>query len=194
MSRYKRKQGSDPLANDRRRKGSARRRELLDALSIAGRESSTATVMFHTAIAEKAGLSATDSKTMDILARHGPVTAGELSAHTGLATASVTSLIDRLEAKGMVRRVRDPADRRRVIVEPVAARIVGAASFFGSIQREFEALVKHYSDDQLETILDFMRGATEKTREITSALTRKGQSRGSVPAPGGATSGSKCGP
>jgi DNA-binding MarR family transcriptional regulator len=141
--------------------------------------------MFHTAIAEKAGLSATDSKTMDILARHGPVTAGELSAHTGLATASVTSLIDRLEAKGMVRRVRDPADRRRVIVEPVAARIVGAASFFGSIQREFEALVKHYSDDQLETILDFMRGATEKTREITSALTRKGQSRGSVPAPGG---------
>lgn len=145
---------------------------------MAGRESSTATVMFHTAIAEKAGLTASDTKTMDILTRHGALTAGELAVHTGLATASITALTDRLEAKGLVRRVRDPGDRRRVIVEPVAEKIAGAGAFFGAIRNAFEAVVADYSDEQLATILDFMRRSTERTREITAALTRKDQRGG----------------
>lgn len=103
--------------------GSARRRQLVEAILFAGRESSAATVMFHTAVAARAGLTATDSKTLDTLIRVGPVTAGELARHTGLATASVTSLIDRLEQKGLVRRARDARDRRRVMVEPIRERI-----------------------------------------------------------------------
>jgi hypothetical protein len=63
---------------------SARSRELMDALTLAARESSAATVLFHTAIAEQAGLAPSDTKTMDILDRSGPVTAGELATRTGL--------------------------------------------------------------------------------------------------------------
>ena len=158
-----------------------RRRQLLDALSIAGRESSTATVMFHTAIAEKAGLTATDAKTMDILARHGSLTAGELSSHTGLATASVTSLIDRLEARGMVRRVHDRADRRRVIVETVRENTEGDTSFFGAMQSTIEALVKDFSDKQLETILEFMRRTTDRVHAITAELSAKGKTGHAAP-------------
>ena len=44
----------------------------MEALSQAGRESSTATVLLHTAIAAKIGLSATDTKTLDMLLRAGP--------------------------------------------------------------------------------------------------------------------------
>jgi hypothetical protein len=76
-----------------------RRRELVEGILAAGRESSAATVMLHTAIAERSGLAATDTKTIDTLIRLGPVTAGELAGYTGLATASVTSLIDRLEKR-----------------------------------------------------------------------------------------------
>jgi hypothetical protein len=57
------------------------------------------------AIAERTGDAPSDTKTMDILLRLGPLTAGELGEHTGLATASVTSLIDRLEKKGLACRV-----------------------------------------------------------------------------------------
>src|SRR5580692_9536056 len=95
------------------------RSQLIAALSDAGRESSTATVLLHTAITDRIGLSASDTKTLDVLLRQGPCTAGELARHTGLTTPSVTSLIDRLEAKRLVRRVADAADRRRVIVKPV---------------------------------------------------------------------------
>ena len=61
--------------------GSPRRRQLVEAILFAGRESSAATVMFHTAVAARAGLTATDSKTLDTLIRVGPVTAGELARH-----------------------------------------------------------------------------------------------------------------
>jgi DNA-binding MarR family transcriptional regulator len=130
--------------------------------------------MFHTAIAERAGLTATDAKTMGILARHGSLTAGELASHTGLATASVTSLIDRLETKGMVRRIHDRADRRRVIVEPVRENTEGNTSFFGAIQSAIEALVEDYSDGQLQTILEFMRRTTERIHAITVELSATG--------------------
>src|SRR5262249_37287290 len=69
--------------------------------------------MFHGAVAARFRLTATDLKTLDILQRQGTRSAGELAAHTGLATPSVTALIDRLEAKGLIRRVRGPRSAAR---------------------------------------------------------------------------------
>jgi DNA-binding MarR family transcriptional regulator len=160
------------LSTSRDAKQTAHRRELLQALTLAGRESSAATVLFHTTIAERVGLAASDTKTIDILLRLGPLTAGELAEHTGLATASVTSLIDRLEKKGLARRVRDANDRRRVIVEPVAERVAESEPLFGAIQQAFEELLECYTEEQLETVLDFMRRTAQRTREVTAALTR----------------------
>jgi len=154
-----------------RRQTHPRRKQLIEDILHAGRESSAATVMFHSVIAARAGLAATDTKTLDTLMRLGPVTAGELAQHTGLATASVTSLIDRLEEKGLVRRARDANDRRRVIVEPVRERISDGMSVFGSIRSAYAALLTVYSDDQLATILDFMRRSAQRTREMTAEMT-----------------------
>lgn len=147
------------------------RRDLVEGILVAGRENSAATVLLHTAIAERVGLTATDTKTIDTLMRLGPVTAGEVAGYTGLATASVTSLIDRLERKGLVRRVRDPHDRRRVMVEPVRERLAGGDAVFGSIREGFSRLLERYTDEQLETILDFMQHASRRAREITASFT-----------------------
>lgn len=167
------------MSSGSRKKNAAvvRRRNLVEGILAAGRESSAATVMLHTAIAERSGLTATDTKTIDTLIRLGPVTAGELAGYTGLATASVTSLIDRLEKKGLVRRVRDSRDRRHVIVEPILERIGDCQNVFGPIRVGFAQVLENYGDEQLETILDFMRRSSNRARELTAAITARSSPR-----------------
>jgi DNA-binding MarR family transcriptional regulator len=46
---------------------------------------------------------------------------GELARRLSVSPAAVSQLADQLEALGLVRRVRDPLDRRAVMVEPEAA-------------------------------------------------------------------------
>lgn len=46
----------------------------------------------------------------------GPLTVGEQAAHLGIGRAAASELIDRLEGKGLVARIRDQRDQRRVFV------------------------------------------------------------------------------
>src|SRR5688500_16476342 len=99
------------------------RAELLAALTGALRQLSAATVLFHQAVADRLGMNVTDHKCADILEREGALTAGERARRTGLTTGAVTGVIDRLEKAGLARRAADPADRRRVIIEPNLRRL-----------------------------------------------------------------------
>jgi DNA-binding MarR family transcriptional regulator len=129
-------------------------------------------VFFHTAVAEKLGIGATEEKTLLMLSA-GPLTAGEIAQQTGLTTASVTSLIDRLESKGFVNRVRDANDRRRVIVEPNAEKLAELARVFGSMQGMFDDLGTFYTDDQLATIIDFLKRMSASAKEAIKQLGQK---------------------
>lgn len=137
---------------------------------MAGREQSNAAVMYHSALAERLGLGTTEEKTLDLLQRLGPLTAGELGQHTGLAPATVSGLIDRLEAKELVRRVRDTKDRRRVIVEVEHARLAGFAELFEPFLTRLAAVYDRYTDDELELILDWTRRAAAAQREAIQEL------------------------
>lgn len=152
------------------------RADLLQRLAQVGREHSDATVFFHAEIARLLDLHPTDYKTMGVLDRIGPMTAGQIAEHTGLASASVTNLIDRLESKGLARRVRDSTDRRRVMVEPVAEWVSGARRMFTSTRASLARLFERYSEGDLAVIADFLaRNAErlhEETRKITSARKR----------------------
>lgn len=146
------------------------RRELLAEMTRAGRENSDATVIYHAAVATKLGLHPTDYKMLSILDRMGPLSAGEVARHSGLATASVTNLIDRLEDRGFVERVADPGDRRRVLVRVITDRedvLAGRASMQAALDR----MLQRYSNAKLAVIIDFLgrnadrlRSATEKMR------------------------------
>jgi DNA-binding MarR family transcriptional regulator len=50
------------------------------------------------------------------LAGSGPLTVGEQAEHLGLSPATTSELVDRLETRGLVKRIRDERDRRRVFV------------------------------------------------------------------------------
>ncbi|WP_198654735.1 MarR family winged helix-turn-helix transcriptional regulator [Nocardia aurea] len=153
---------------------SEHRKNLLEALGEAGRDNSNAAVMYHTAMGERIGLGMTEEKALDLLQRLGPLTAGEISQHTGLAPASVSGLIDRLERKWLVRRVRDAKDRRRVIVEINFERLAGFAELFEPLVRGLAELYEGYTDEQLELVLDFLTRATATQRAATAMLTADG--------------------
>jgi DNA-binding MarR family transcriptional regulator len=161
-----------PSAPDDTRSPTGRRAELLEELAMAGRASSVATVMFHTAVAARQGLSASEEKALDLLERSGPLTAGELARQSGLAPASVTGLINRLEQKGFARRIQNPSDRRSILVEVDVERMYArVAPLFANWVRSLEELYAGYSDEQLEVILHFLTEAARRQQEATARLT-----------------------
>lgn len=151
--------------------GLDQRAALTERLNLAGREVSAATIMFHTAVALRRGLSATEEKTLDILLRAGPMTHAELGTATGLAPASVSGLIDRLEHKGYARRTRHPRDARRVLISANADRIEAELTpLFTPWAQSLAELYASYTTSQLETICDFMIRAAARQRDAAAAL------------------------
>src|SRR5438128_3146875 len=73
--------------------------------------------LFDSVVSERAGINRTDWRCLDILGTRGPMTAGQLAEAVRLTTGAVTGVLDRLETAGLVRRIRDTHDRRKVIVE-----------------------------------------------------------------------------
>jgi DNA-binding MarR family transcriptional regulator/GNAT superfamily N-acetyltransferase len=53
--------------------------------------------------------------------RRGRLTLGDLAKHASLSNATVTGIVDRLEARKFVRRIRSETDRRQVFVEIISA-------------------------------------------------------------------------
>jgi predicted transcriptional regulator len=146
------------------------RSELLTRLSEAGRDLSDAVVMFHSAASARLGLGPSDWKILGLLERHGPRTAGELSEHAGLAPASVTGILDRLEDRGWIRRSRDEADRRRVVVALDHRLSADMGSLFGGLMRRLNELYARYPDRDLERLAVLLSEIAECQKEATREL------------------------
>ena len=83
----------------------------------------------------------------------------------------MTALVDRLEAKGVVHRVRDPADRRRVVVEIVPEGIAEIAEAFDRAGLSADELWAGYSVEQLSVIHEYLVRSAELLRAATARLT-----------------------
>ena len=125
--------------------------------------------------AERIGINVTDLNCLNIVALTGSMTAGDLARATGLTTASITGVLDRLEEGGFVRRERDPHDRRRVIVRLNAGpglREIGPT--FGPLLKAWRATAAGYSDDDLRLLLEFQQQLEEIVREQLARLRGEG--------------------
>ncbi|MEU5258380.1 MarR family transcriptional regulator [Amycolatopsis sp. NPDC021455] len=150
---------------------SSERAKLVEDVLLRSRELSTETVMFHTAISETRGLSAVESKVLDYLARFGPQTPKDLARLSGLAPASVTAMIDRLESKGIVNREPHPDDRRKILISLDLQAIASGVHLWDHLVKGMHELCGRYSDDELRTIIGFVQAATALTHESTAKLT-----------------------
>jgi DNA-binding MarR family transcriptional regulator len=121
-------------------------------------------------VAVRFGLSESDIETLEELIDMGAATAGKLSEVTGLTSGAVTRVIDRLEQAGYVRRVADPTDRRRVIVEVVPEKVANIQVTLDQVSDASAKEIGDYTDEQLELIADFLSRMESVTREEATAL------------------------
>jgi len=71
---------------------------------------------YHRRDGPRSGLTGASRAVLGHLAVSGPLTVGEAARHLDRAQSVVSEIVDQLEAKGLLERERDPADRRRVLV------------------------------------------------------------------------------
>jgi DNA-binding MarR family transcriptional regulator len=112
---------------------------------------------FHAAIRElrcagmgrlvKSGVSMTNLHVLGLLSRHGEMPMSRLAEVLDVSVSNATGLIDRMEERGLVERVRVPDDRRIVMV-----RVSGAGE---RVLEEAEVLRR----DLVEKILDRLNGS-----------------------------------
>jgi DNA-binding MarR family transcriptional regulator len=147
------------------------REELIRELVLEIRGSQTETDAVDQAAADYMGINRTDLRCLDILDRQEkPMTAGMLADHSGLTTGAVTTVIDRLERAGLARRLQDPSDRRRVLVEPTAKAMRLGAELYGGLAQETGPLFARYSDEELKLLIGFLRAGREMNRRQAARI------------------------
>jgi DNA-binding MarR family transcriptional regulator len=116
--------------------------------------------LFAAEFADRNGLHPTDVRALIHLLDAGraglPATPGWLSAQLGVNSASTTALIDRLERGELVRRERDPRDRRRVLLAVTDKAVALGWSFFGPLINEMVAAMHSFGEEDLAVVRRFL--------------------------------------
>jgi DNA-binding MarR family transcriptional regulator len=153
-----------------------KRNELLGRLSLAIRASQNTSEAFDEQVAATLGVNRTDLRCLDILDRNGPLTAGRLAVAMHLSTGAVTTLVDRLERAGYARRVRDTADRRRVLVELEPETRHRTMEFYEPLYFETVRLLETRSDEEIEQMIEFLERGTAMVEAELQKLERSAAS------------------
>jgi DNA-binding MarR family transcriptional regulator len=85
----------------------------------------------------------------------------------------VTSLLDRLEQRGFLKRTADPKDRRKVIASVELKRLHDRGNIYESIGETFDKLAQTYSTKELEFLVEYYRRSIELTKQEIAKLRPK---------------------
>ncbi|MFJ6718470.1 MULTISPECIES: MarR family transcriptional regulator [unclassified Streptomyces] len=87
------------------------------------------------------------------------VTPGRLGEALKLNSAGTTALLDRLERSGLVRRVRDERDRRRVLVAVEEKAVELGWSFFGPLIGSLVEASEEFTSAELDVVRRYLAAA-----------------------------------
>jgi DNA-binding MarR family transcriptional regulator len=136
-------------------------RQEADRVALAFRSVIASVVLHNYETAEAVGLSPRDMQAIHLLQLRGPMTPGELGRAVGLASASTTALVDRLESAGYARRERDREDRRKVVISLVEDRLArDLAPRYAQQAQQLERALARFNASELRTIGNFLHALT----------------------------------
>jgi DNA-binding MarR family transcriptional regulator len=130
--------------------------DVIRSVALRIQEMQDAMAQIDESAARLLGVNRTDLRCLVRLRTRGPMTAGELAVEAGLTPGATTTAIDRLERAGYARRVRDDADRRRVMVAPTEAADAAGQRIWGPLSLESFAQLKGYTLAELALINRFL--------------------------------------
>lgn len=148
----------------------SRAKDLALRFKAAIRAHQAATDLFDETYCQFLGINRTDGRCLDIVDRFGRISAGQLAIESGLTTGAVTAVIDRLEAAGYLRRIRDRVDRRKVWVETTEAMREIAHRVFGYYMSSGMGIVEQFTPGERDAIMRFLNIGTFLNTELAAAL------------------------
>jgi DNA-binding MarR family transcriptional regulator len=130
------------------------------AVMAAMRKASAMGVLISNAVAARVGLSPVELECLDYVVEQGEVTAGQISARSGLTTGAVTGLIDRLERAGFVKRKPSDSDRRKVFVVAQRESVSRLEALYLPVVEAMQKTVSAYTPAELDLIARFLDQAS----------------------------------
>jgi DNA-binding MarR family transcriptional regulator len=118
-------------------------------------------VLFNQRMADTLKINPTDLQFINLLDIGGPMTPGRLAGLTGLTTGGVTVVLDRLEKAGVIRRERNPKDRRSSLVSVLPKFLRSAEGAYAKMTEATDALLAQFSDRELAVIARFLQKAND---------------------------------
>jgi DNA-binding HxlR family transcriptional regulator len=91
------------------------------------------------------------------LLESGPVPASTITKQLQLTSGSITTLIDRLEKKGLVVRVRHPTDRRVVLVEATPMVFGTVGRVYLGFSNELKKAAASYSSKEMANAIKHLQ-------------------------------------
>jgi DNA-binding MarR family transcriptional regulator len=140
---------------------SSRKKSLQGAIVREVRRMVANSVLFNARMAEALKVNPTDLQFINLLEVQGPLTPGKLAQLTGLTTGGVTVVLDRLEKASVIRRARNPGDRRSSIVHVSPKFLQTARAAYREMGRATDRLLAGFSDEELAVVLAFLRKAND---------------------------------
>ena len=102
--------------------------------------------------------------------REDPMTPSRLATALDLSASATTTLLERLEALGHITREHSKSDRRRVDLDiHDTARQIGS-EFYQPLLRELGEVWDRFSDDQRETVRQFLTATITATARAREAI------------------------
>ena len=147
-----------------------RRRRLTMAVKESMRELSIQLSLLNHRVSAQVALKDVDLDCLDLVGRHGPMSASELAKRAGLHPATMTGILDRLERGGWIARERHPSDRRAVAIRVLRDRGGELFRLYAGMNASMDDICAGYTDAELELLADFLSRATAAGRTATDEL------------------------
>jgi DNA-binding MarR family transcriptional regulator len=80
---------------------------------------------------------------------------------SGLTTGAITHILDRLEKRKFIERVRDTSDRRKIFIRIRPQSLEAMIPKYERVGKSYRSLAEDYNDKELELICDYMERACE---------------------------------
>jgi DNA-binding MarR family transcriptional regulator len=128
-----------------------------DQVLVALRQIIRAIDLHSKRLEREAGLTGPQLLVLQLIASNGEATSGQIAREVSLSQATVTTILDRLEKKGLLTRVRSTEDKRKVIVTLTNAGTMALSKAPTLLQESFINAFNKLDSDEQDSMLSTLQ-------------------------------------